>query len=941
MTGTHYAGTPTITVTDNRKLVVRTLQYNRTKLAEPVDERITTTTYSAAGLPLNQTDPRLGQLPANIDDTPLANFRYSHDLAERSLLTDSVDAGAQWCLFDIEGRAIWQQDARGTVTHTEYDSLGRLSRVTEQQAGQPEPIELTRLIYGDNDSALDRVSAQSANLCGVIATQLDTAGKLTTPGVTLTGQPQAQTRQLLANPEGDPNWSMTPPPELGPQAYTTAWSYNARGMPLTQTDAMGNIQATGYDVAGRPAAIHLTPVDGNAQTLLASISYSAAGRVEAETTGNGVTTTYGYEPQTQRLISIVTQRPNMDRQGRLRAVYLQNIHYTYDPVGNIIGSEDTAQPVGYYRNQQVGAQHTYQYDALYQLIFASGRENANAGAQTAANYPLIPLPQDAARLTNYMRRYTYDRGGNLTQIQHQGASPYTQTLVVSNRSNHAVMQNSAGMLKPADIDRKAEPYFDACGNSLQRAPDVVQPLVWNGRNQLSQVTQVVRESLDDRETYQYDGGGMRVRKVTYRYDNDGQTQQRQTVVYLPGLELRTTETLTDNHDARLTEALQVITAGQATQVQIRVLHWDAGQPDDIENDQVRYSLGNPIGSVTLELDDKAQLLTWEEYYPYGGTAVWSGKSQSEVKYKFVRYSAKERDATGFYYYGFRYYAPWMGRWLNPDPAGTVDGLNLYRMVRNNPILMADIKGLAPDTGKYQIDVGIKVKLLLKIKAFKTKIKVLDKEDGKFSKADKFKLVEVNDVRSGFLLEGKEFKEQLKGYKRLYESYARLSNIPEGTAENIRLGEEISGYMMKSAEGVMPDEDFSSYDLSYHSNTSANTHFFALLNKADEMKVPGDRNIYGMAELKTFTENNKTEVVFNYALAHPKAQLHNDNCFAEGVSEDGDNKKVFNIKGVGTYLTVKSIKKLSKKYNIKSIQTEAINVRSAAIAQKFGAKFLGA
>ncbi|MCF2133221.1 MULTISPECIES: hypothetical protein [Burkholderiaceae] len=140
---------------------------------------------------------------------------------------------------------------------------------------------------------------------------------------------------------------------------------------------------------------------------------------------------------------------------------------------------------------------------------------------------------------------------------------------------------------------------------------------------------------------------------------------------------------------------------------------------------------------------------------------------------------------------------------------------------------------------------------------------------------------------------------------------------------------------------MPDEDLSEYDLSCHSNTSANTHFFAILSKADEMKVPGKRDIYGMAELKTFTENNKTEVIFNYALAHPRAQLHNANCFVESVSEGDDNEKELNIKGVGTYLTVKSIKKLSKKYNIKSIQTEAINVRSAAIAQKFGAKFLRA
>ncbi|MNL09075.1 hypothetical protein D3C87_1298230 [compost metagenome] len=126
---------------------------------------------------------------------------------------------------------------------------------------------------------------------------------------------------------------------------------------------------------------------------------------------------------------------------------------------------------------------------------------------------------------------------------------------------------------------------------------------------------------------------------------------------------------------------------------MQVLHWVAKPPEDITNDQVRYSLNDHLQSSALELDEQAELISQEWYYPHGGTACFAARSTIEAKYKTVRYSGKERDATGLYYYGFRYYAPWLQRWINPDPAGYVDGANLYRMTTNNPINFWDGDGL--------------------------------------------------------------------------------------------------------------------------------------------------------------------------------------------------------------------------------------------------------
>src|SRR3546814_11626617 len=70
------------------------------------------------------------------------------------------------------------------------------------------------------------------------------------------------------------------------------------------------------------------------------------------------------------------------------------------------------------------------------------------------------------------------------------------------------------------------------------------------------------------------------------------------------------------------------------------------------------------------------------------------RSAIDASYQTVRYSVKEMDLSGLYYYGARYYAPWLQRWVSADPAGDVDGLNRYTFVGNNPPRYLDTDGQA-------------------------------------------------------------------------------------------------------------------------------------------------------------------------------------------------------------------------------------------------------
>jgi insecticidal toxin complex protein TccC len=125
---------------------------------------------------------------------------------------------------------------------------------------------------------------------------------------------------------------------------------------------------------------------------------------------------------------------------------------------------------------------------------------------------------------------------------------------------------------------------------------------------------------------------------------------------------------------------------------VRCLHWVSGKPAKIADDQLRYSLDDHLDSCALELDQQAQVISEEGYYPFGATAWYARGSEVDVDYKTIRYSGKEMDDSGLYYYGARYYAPWLQRWVSADPAGAVDGLNLYAMVGNNPLLYVDKSG---------------------------------------------------------------------------------------------------------------------------------------------------------------------------------------------------------------------------------------------------------
>lgn len=653
--------TPSINVLDNRRRNIRTLEYLCTQTDENSNELITLYEFNIQGFQVKGTDPRKNK------DQSGPNFTRIFNLAGNVLREENVDAGQTITLNDIEGRPVFTINATGVRHNHHYEGNnlpGRLLTITEQIQTEEKTIE--RLIWAGNTT-----TEKNNNLAGQCIYHYDTAGLIQLNNLSLTGAISSQSQQLLIDSqpadwtgENQSIWQK----KLSHDIHTTQNKTDATGALLTQTDAKGNIQRLTYDVAGQLKGSWLTLKGQNEQIIVKSLTYSAAGQKLREEHGNGIITEYAYEPETQRLIGITTHRLSDNK-------ILQDLRYEYDPVGNVISISNDAEATRFWRNQKVVPKNTYAYDSLYQLISATGREMANIGQQNH-RLPSPVLPSDNNSYTNYTRHYSYDHSGNLLQIRHNSSATqnsYTRGITISNRSNRGVI--STLTTDPNKVDT----LFDAGGHQTSLLPG--QTLIWTPQGELKQVN-----NGTGNEWYRYGRDGIRRLKVSEQQTQNSTQQQR--VTYLPGLELRITQ-----NSATTTENLQVITVGKAGYAQARVLHWESGKPKDISNNQLRYSYDNLIGSSQLELDHEGQIISQEEYYPFGGTALWAANNQTEASYKTIRYSGKERDATGLYYYGYRYYQSWSGRWLSADPAGTVDGLNLYRMVRNNPISAFDDNGL--------------------------------------------------------------------------------------------------------------------------------------------------------------------------------------------------------------------------------------------------------
>lgn len=563
---------------------------------------------------------------------PTPNTTTVHRLDGVAIRTINVDGGENTVLQGVGGELLQNWDANRNHREMTYDPQLRLRAVTENGAANFETFHY-----------LDASADPTHNLRGQMTALSDPSGTLALDSFGMHGQTLEETRTFKDG-----------------KTCTSRRVYSAVGAVLQTTDAGGHLQQSTYDIAGQLVQVQLQ-LNGQAfQPVLKGADYNAAGQITEQRLGNDVTNRWCYRDTDGRLLRQYAQKASEPA--------ILDFGYEYDLEGNVTRIVDHTYTPTFFRNQRVDGERTFGYDSVYRLTRATGYSDAPPADNSGR-----PQPTDPDDRRNYVESFEYDDGNNLKKLTHvRDGNTYTREVFIDTASNRGVRW------KQGDPVPDFGARFDPTGNL--RHLQAGQPLHWNSRNQLQSLTLVEHVGgPPDQELYQYSRGT----RVYKRHETHTRKVSHVDEVHYAGsLEIRSKSSGEELH--RITVAIGV--------GEVSCLHWVAGKPSGIDADQLQYSLSDHLGSITKTLDARALLISAEGYFAFGGTAWMAARSQIEADYKFIRYSGKEMDRTGLYYYGARYYVPWLSRWINADPAGDADGPNRYAFVGNNPLRYVDSVG---------------------------------------------------------------------------------------------------------------------------------------------------------------------------------------------------------------------------------------------------------
>lgn len=686
------------------------------------DDVLARYTYNDQHLPLTVTDAAgqvthdgynaAGQL-TQITDALGSSTRFNYDA--NGYLLSVIDANgktAERFTYDAFGRVATTTDSEGLTKAYAYDALDRLTRITFPDGTHRDFgwDKLDRVSMTDREG---RTTTFTYDALGNMVAKTDALGHSETFGYFLNGALRSITDENGNTTTYVRDLQGRITAKLRADGKGDTYAYEPRSGRLhSVTDALGQVRQYGYTRADERASItYLRALNPTPAVTFKYDSYYP--RLVSMTDGAG-TTSYQYIPagsfgagqlaQVQGADSHDVVQYAYDALGRTTTESVDGAAETfqYDSLGRPIGDVN---PLGNFTISYLGEtsqptlrtaanvpyQVTYQYeDNLHdrRLRAILNETTVNGVTRPLANFSFTTSPEglilsrteddgdtSAAPFGKandphpVTRQYTYDADRRLTASNGGKTERYTYDPAHNRLGSIRGAGTNTFAANPLNewVSTGATPYlYDANGNVLD---DGKRSYAWDAENRLVAMRDKATGHLSQ---FTYDGRSHRVRDT----ETEVGSAPEETRLLWCG------ERLCEERDAA--DA-------------VRVRFYSEGER---EHAKAAYYARDQVGSVVASVDSTGTVLGRTEYDSFGDVTGSSG-TPTQLGYAGMLHHVE----TGLELATYRPYAPWLGRFLGPEPmladpryptSMARSGLPVlkYGYALSNPLSNLDPDGLA-------------------------------------------------------------------------------------------------------------------------------------------------------------------------------------------------------------------------------------------------------